>query len=214
MSEIPIQLAVEDLLSEVVLKTLLDRSKNEYRIGTVFNHGGFGYLRKTAPGWNNAARGTPFLLLTDLDQHHCPPALVTDWLTEPKHPNFIFRIAVREVEAWILADKRNFAAFLVLSQNTLPAQPETLDDAKRTLVTLAARSRRTATRSRLVPKSGSTAKQGPDYNRCLGEFVVKHWDHLEASANAPSLLRCISAIENFKPTWQAAKFVIDGTTPP
>jgi hypothetical protein len=205
MSEIPIQLAVEDLLSEIVLRTLLDRSKKEYCVGTVFNHGGFGYLRKTAPGFNNAARGTPFLLLTDLDKHECPTALVTDWLTQPKHSNFIFRIAVREVEAWILADARNFGKFLGISSTVFPTQPEILEDAKETLVSLAARSRRTATRSRIVPKSGSTAKQGPDYNQCLGEFVIRHWDHMEASKYAPSLLRCIRAIETFRPTWQAVE---------
>ncbi|MGD0444358.1 MAG: hypothetical protein ABSA39_10520 [Edaphobacter sp.] len=205
MSEIPIQLAVEDLLSEIVLRTLLDRSKKEYCVGTVFNHGGFGYLRKTAPGFNNAARGTPFLLLTDLDKHNCPTALVTDWLTQPKHPNFLFRIAVREVEAWILADARNFGKFLGISSTIFPAQPEILEDAKETLVSLAARSRRTATRSRIVPKPGSTAKQGPDYNQCLGEFVIRHWDHMEASKYAPSLLRCIRAIETFRPTWQTTE---------
>jgi hypothetical protein len=202
MSSIPIQLAVEDLISETLLRTLLERSKKEYHIGTVFNHGGFGYLRRTAPGWNNAARGTPFLLLTDLDQHLCPTALITDWLTQPKHSNFIFRIAVREVEAWILADTKNFAAFLGVSSTLLPTSPETLTNAKEILVGLAARSRRTATRSRLVPKQGSTAKQGPDYNQCLGEFVTKYWNPIEASANSPSLLRCIRAIETFKPTWQ------------
>jgi hypothetical protein len=205
MSEIPIQLAVEDLLSEIVLRTLLERSKKEYCVGTVFNHGGFGYLRRTAPGWNNAAKGTPFFLLTDMDKHACPTALLADWLYQPKHPNFIFRIAVHEIEAWILADISNFAKFLGISSAVFPDQPEDLENAKEVLVSLAARSRRTTTRSRIVPKLGSTAKQGPDYNQCLGEFVIKHWDHMEASNRAPSLLRCIRAIESFKPTWQTVE---------
>lgn len=203
MSAIPIQLAVEDLISEIVLRTLLNRSKKEYYVGTVFNHGGFGYLRRTAPGWNSAAKGTPFLMLTDLDEHICPTELITDWLTQPKHSNFLFRVAVREVETWILADRKNFAAFLGVSSTVFPTSPEALTNPKETLVSIAARSRRTATRSRLVPKSGSTAKQGPDYNQCLGEFVTKHWNHVEASENSPSLLRCIRAIDTFKPTWRS-----------
>lgn len=202
MSDIPINLAVEDLLSEVILRTLLERSSQTYHVGTVFGHGGFGYLRKTAPGWNSAAKSTPFLLLTDLDQHSCAPALISDWLIAPKHANFIFRVAIREVEAWVLADAKNFASFLGISAAIIPKTPEDLDDPKQTLVNLAARSRRTTLRSRLVPKQGSTAKQGPDYNGCLTEFITRHWDHKSASANAASLYSCIRALESFTPTWK------------
>jgi hypothetical protein len=199
---IPIQVAVEDSLSEVVVRTLLARSQRDYAVGAVFSHGGFGYLRKTCPGWNNAAKGAPFLLLTDLDQYACPPALIDDWLPDKRQPNLIFRVAVREVESWILADSRNFSVFLGISRDAMPTDPENLADAKQALVGLANRSRRTSTRSRLVPRAGSTAKQGPDYNQCLSEFVTRHWDEGEASANAPSLFGCIRALQVFKPTWQ------------
>jgi hypothetical protein len=202
MTAIPINLAVEDLLSEVVLRTLLARSERDFAVGTVFNRGGFGYLRRTCPGWNNAAKGVPFLLLTDLDQYACPPALIDDWLPTRRHPNLIVRVAIREVESWILADSRNFSAFLGISRDAVPADPENLADAKQALVGLANRSRRTSTRTRLVPRIGSTAKQGPDYNQCLSEFVTRHWDEGEASASSPSLLGCIRALRVFRPTWQ------------
>lgn len=201
MNEIPINLAVEDLISETVLRTLINRADRAYCIGAVYSHGGFGYLKNTAPGWNRAARSVPFLLLTDLDSCPCPSELMGDWLNQPRHHNFIFRIAVREVETWILADIQNFANFIGLSVAKLPQSPELLSDPKKVLVELAAKSKKKAIRTRLAPKPGSTAKQGPEYNQCLGEFVINHWNPQSASANSPSLARCIRALDTFTPIW-------------
>ena len=77
---IPVNLAVEDELSEAVIRRLLRHSKRQYAIGTVYGRNGFGYLRKTIAGWNKAARGIPFLVLTDLDTYPCPTALIEDWM--------------------------------------------------------------------------------------------------------------------------------------
>ena len=77
---IPILLAVEDDLSEAVLRKILTQSNRPYAVGTCYNHGGYGYIRKLIQGLNNAARGTPFLVLTDLDRVQCPPELITAWL--------------------------------------------------------------------------------------------------------------------------------------
>jgi len=113
MSPIPVHLAVEDDLSEAVIRRLLLDTGREYAIGTVFGRGGFGYLRSRAKNWNAAAAaGTPVLLLTDLDQHPCPPVLIDDWLDIEPHSNLIFRVAVREVESWLLADREGLADFL------------------------------------------------------------------------------------------------------
>jgi hypothetical protein len=56
------------------------------------------------------------------------------------------RVAVREVESWVLADRRRIANFLSAPLNSIPMDPEQLDDPKMALLTLArahARSRRT-----------------------------------------------------------------------
>ena len=73
MSPIPIDLAVEDALSEAVLRQMLERCGQKYAVGSVNSRGGNGYLRKTIHGWNAAAKGKPFLLVTDLDSAFCPP---------------------------------------------------------------------------------------------------------------------------------------------
>lgn len=196
---IPINVAVEDPLSEAVLKRLLQHVGRGYELGAVYGRSGNGYLRTRMSGWNHAARRCPFLLLTDLDNADCAPGLVNLWLPAPKHPNLLFRVAVREVESWLLADRENFAAFLSCSADRIPHNPDSLPDPKKALIALARRSRSREIRSRLVPRSGSTAIQGPDYNACLGEFVARGWDADVAGLRSESLARTLARLRNFQP---------------
>ena len=53
---IPIRIAVEDGLSEAVLRRALAKRPVRYAIGAVYSHGGFGYLKKKAGAFNNAAK--------------------------------------------------------------------------------------------------------------------------------------------------------------
>ncbi|MGH8244991.1 MAG: hypothetical protein ACREUU_01005, partial [Gammaproteobacteria bacterium] len=109
--------------------------------GSHIARGGSGYLRKTIRGWNRAAQGVPFVVLTDLDQHECPAALLGAWLPEPRHANLVFRIAVREVEAWLLADVENLASFLKVRSSAIPRNPDAVLDPKGALIGAARRSR-------------------------------------------------------------------------
>lgn len=204
MSPIPVNLAIEDELSESVLRTLLRYVDREYFVGTAYGRQGFGYLRKTAPGWNVGARGVPFVLLTDLDDHACPSALIQQWLNAPLHPNLIFRVAVREVEAWLLADRANIARFLSVPQTRVPLTCDDLIDPKRELIGLARRSRSRDIRDRIAPRIDSTAQQGPDYNGCLTAFVRNGWDIPSACAVSPSLARTVHRLIAFIPTWPQA----------
>jgi hypothetical protein len=201
MSEIPINLGIEDELSEAVLRRLLADSRRGYFVGTAYRRGGFGYLRRTTIGWNRAARGVPFVVLTDLDDYDCPRSLVDEWLTEPKHPNLLFRVAVREVEAWLLADGKHLAPYLGIREALIPDNPDSLIDPKATLIDLARKSRSGDVKARIVPKRGSTARQGPDYNGCLIRFVSKDWQIAAAVARSPSLARAVDRLKAFKPVW-------------
>ena len=117
MTLIPINLATEDELSEVTLLRIL-KDLGRYAVGTAYRRGGFGYLRRTIVGWNRAARGIPFVVLADLDDGECPAGLVADWLAASQHPNLLFRIAVREVESWLLANQGPFRGFLEYHRRT------------------------------------------------------------------------------------------------
>jgi hypothetical protein len=103
---IPVNLAVEDLLSEAVLRGMLKQSGRPYAVGACFSSRGFGYLKKKLEGFNQASKGTPFLVLTDLDQSECAPILIKGWLPYPQEKNLLFRVAVKAVGAWVLADRQ------------------------------------------------------------------------------------------------------------
>lgn len=205
MSPIPVNLAVEDAVSEAVLRKALSHTGRGYAVGTVYGKGGFGYLRRTIDGWNRAAAGIPFIVLTDLDNHYrCPAELISDWLAVPLHENLLFRIAVREVESWILADKKNLAGFLSVPVTTIPDDVELLADPKTVLIGIARKSSARAVRDRIVPRQGSTATVGPDYNGCLIEFVRSNWSPTNAAAHAPSLARALARFAEFHPVWPSS----------
>lgn len=201
MSSIPVNIAVEDELSEFVVLKLLSVANNDYHVGTTYRRGGFGYLRRTINGWNAAAKGKPFVVLTDLDEAICPSHLITSWLLGAPSPNLIFRVAVREVEAWLLADSNNLAGFLRVAEARVPQDPERLADPKAALIELAAGSTVKKIRENLLPRRGSTAKQGPGYNECMTTFVRDNWDVRAAAMVAPSLERALRRFEEFKPFW-------------
>lgn len=180
-------LATEDELSEIVGLRLAEESG--LAITDPLRKGGNGYLRSKLANFCGMARGVPVLVLTDLDTAACPVALINSWKGRLTFPdNLVFRIAVREVESWLLADTEGMAALLEIPSARLPRAPETLADPKRELLALASRAPR-AIRSELVADRGALASQGLGYNRILGDFVRNQWCPARAAECAPSLAR-------------------------
>lgn len=195
---IPINLAVEDILSEAVLRALLRRSERPYAVGRCYMRSGSGYIKKTINGFNNAAKGTPYLVLTDLDAVSCAPQLIRQWLPTP-HPNLIFRVAVREVEAWLMAHRTAFAKFLGIQPSLIPTNVDSLPDPKRTLIDLARRSPKSTLRSALIPPPGSSRPQGPNYNAPLMEFAYTLWDPSAGMTQSISLKKAVETLARFQP---------------
>jgi hypothetical protein len=206
MRTVPIHLAVEDELSEFVLRRILASRPVEYAVGAVFSHGGCGYLKKRAKGFNEAARGCPWLVLTDLDVNACPPDLVRNWLgRRPRHPDFLLRVAVPEVESWVMADREGLRAHLGIGGRLVPREPEKLLDAKSELLSLAERSPDRAVREAIVFRGGDgQLRQGADYNGELGRFVYRSWNLEAAKARARSLRRLLVALAELEKRHGAA----------
>jgi hypothetical protein len=109
------------------------------------------------------------------------------------------RVAVRELEAWLLADTERIAKFLGVAVAEIPADPDSVADPKRLMVQLARSSRRRAIREDMVPNIGSGHQVGPAYTSRMIEFiqsVESGWRPNVAAGNSDSLRRCISAISN------------------
>lgn len=194
-----VNLVVEDSLSEAVVLTILRQCKMPYLPGFCFGKKGAGFIKQRLAGFNQAARRLPYIVLTDLDSAECPATLVRSWLPEERSPYLIFRIAVREVEAWVLADTKVFADFFGVRQGLISARVEQIRDPKQELIRIVGKSKNRDLRDAIVPPQGSTRTQGPDYNGRLIAFVENSWSAVRASKNAPSLKRMMQRLEAFEP---------------
>ena len=195
MNLIPLNLVFEDQISEFIMIKLAEKS-NKFFIANSYSEGGFGYIKKNIRGFNEAAKGCPFFILTDLDTIDCAPSLITNWLKEPKHTNLILRIAVREVEAWLLADIEGFSKYTGISKVNFNNNPEEIADPKAELLQLIKRCRNRKIREDILPKN-EFATIGPNYNGRLGEFVLKHWSINRAMQRSDSLKRAMQHLSAF-----------------
>lgn len=93
---------------------------------------------------------------------------------------------MREVEAWLLADRAAMAAFLRIKEDKLPTAPESLADPKAVLIKLAQAAPR---KIRVGLTLIGQAAIGPDYNELLSGFIADSWSIDRAAARAPSLKR-------------------------
>jgi len=195
MGSSPITGAVEGDLDGVVLERIVRHVGREP--GPVYGRKGKLQLLTSLGGYNNAARFAPWLVLIDLDRDcDCPPPCRKQWLPEPA-PLMCFRIAVRAVEAWLLADRERIAGFLGLSAKRVPTDPDRLSDPKATLIELAKGSRRGAIRQGLVPRPESGRRIGPEYNALLSQFVSDQeqgWRPDVAACESDSLQRCLARL--------------------
>lgn len=202
MSDIPINLVFEDALSEAVLHKLLRSSGRSYLIGISYNGHGCGWIKNKIAGFNNAAKGMPYLILTDLDRRECAPSLLREWMRRPRHANLLLRVAVHEVEAWVLGCRAAFAEFLGIAEELIPREVDGIENPKEFVISLARRSRKRNLRVDIVPGVGSTARVGPDYNGRLIRFVEDSWEPEIAQEHSDSLRRARTALAEFTPVWR------------
>lgn len=109
-----------------------------------------------------------------------------------------FRVAVREVESWLLADREAIARWLGVGVGRVPTDPDTLQDPKGEIVGLARRSNRRDLRSALVPREGSGRRVGPLYTTEMMKLVLdtdSGWRPEIAITSSDSLARCFRALK-------------------
>jgi hypothetical protein len=192
-----IALVVEDVLSLVLMEKVLAQTERRYSVLRPLVERGVGNIRKSVTKYVNASRALPHVVLTDLDQIRCAPLLRQQWGVTDLPKSMLFRVAVRESEAWVLADRAGFADFAGIPVNKVPAAPEILADPKQELVNLVRRSRNKRLAAELVPAQGSAVSIGPLYNERLSQFVRETWSMEAAMANSPSLARTVSRLQSF-----------------
>lgn len=187
--------AVEGPIDEAVLRRLFVEVGAVS--GPIYGKEGKGRLRARINGYNSAAVHSPWVVLVDLDdEFDCAPELRAAWLPSCA-PNLCFRVAVRQVETWLLADRARIASFLAVPIARIPVNPESESNSKQAMINLAVRSKRRQIRDDMVPRPSSGRSVGPAYTSRLIEFIshpAHGWRPLEAAKHSDSLLRAIECL--------------------
>jgi hypothetical protein len=196
----PVNLLVEGAVDEAVVRQVIEHSG--LSVGRVFGGSGKQYLLGRLPNYNQAARHARWLAVVDLDQDaECAPEFVEKELPEPS-VHMQLRVAVRAIEAWLMADRESLASYLRVSPNRIPTDPDTEPDPKTTLLNLARRSRSASIREDMVPREGSGARVGRGYVGRLAQFVqpgrADSWKPGVAALHSDSLRRCIEALQAWR----------------
>lgn len=192
-----IALVVEDALSLVLMEKVLAHTGRGYTVLRPMVERGVGNIRKSVVKYQTASHALPHVVLADLDQVPCAPLLRQQWKVAVLPRTMLFRVAVRESEAWVLADKVGFAAFAGIPASKIPSLPESLSDPKRALVNLVRRSRNRRLVAELVPAKGSAVSIGPLYNERMSQFVRESWNVDTAMKHSPSLERTFARLQKF-----------------
>ncbi len=183
----PIAIATEDQLSEAIVLRLISEIPTPHQITFKLGKRGNGYLRSKMNSWYQMAQLQVMVILTDLDRANCLVEFRDQWLVVAPPQNLILRIAVREVESWVLADHVALRA-LIGAKGVLPAAPDDLADPKQSLLGLAGNAPRQIREDLLKTIDGNMA-QGLGYNARLTAWVNSEWSPQRAADRSPSLAR-------------------------
>lgn len=194
---IHIVLATEDELSETLGEKLIKEANNKLFVSLKLRKGGFGYLKSRLGKLCELSKRQSVVIFTDLDKVDCPKKLLDEWFAGINKPDgMMFRVVVREIEAWVMADCAAFSKFFGVSPAKIPFNPDSLPDPKATLLKIVEGSRREI-REAMIAKKGALAIQGVGYNTLLCEFVRKEWSSSRALERSGSLRRAFERLQHF-----------------
>lgn len=192
VAHIPVSFVVEGDIDEAVVRAIAGQLGVD--VHEVFVRNGKPAVLKALRGFNASARSRPWFVLVDLDQDsRCAGEFVAQQLPEPS-TKMRFRVAVRAVESWLLADHDGFARFFRVRPGGVSAHPESLPDPKQSVVDAARSSRAAMVRDGVPPRPGSGRRTGQLYAALLIEYVIQHWDPDAARKRSASLDRAMTRL--------------------
>jgi hypothetical protein len=184
----------EDEPTHLIMQKIFEQFPGCFAESTSIHCHGFGKIKKNIRAYNHAAKHGYYFVITDLDSNYgCAPLLINEWLPVQRNDQLIFRVAVREIESWLLADKKSFAAFFSVSHDLILSEPDTITDPKYAVIALAKRSKKRSIREAIVPID-NYASIGPGYNLVFQDYIQNHWDIAAARQHSPSLDKALLAL--------------------
>ena len=142
---------------------------------------------------NKDARRKRWVAVTDLDNKFpCAGLARAQWLPSPA-PYMCFRIAVQEIEAWLLADREQAAKFFKVPLTSIPSNPDMLTSPlpKEVVLQLAQQGGLAG----MTRGAGDTLDEGNLYTNRMSEFARLWWRPAIAAQNSPSLKKCIERLQ-------------------
>lgn len=196
---------VEDEATKAVLNKILSfvngKSDNRFCMQPGFPSitRGFGKLKKTAKSFVDTTRnGCWAIFITDLDNIDSIQSLCNEWFSLPCFrllpPQMVFRVAVREVESWIMADVQGISEFFNIHESNFSDDPDSLPDPKQYLLNLIRRKCRKKVFQNMLPEDNQCI--GIEYNPQLKKFINQNWDIERAMAKSTSLQRAVICLQN------------------
>lgn len=194
---LPIGVVCEGDTDIPVVRKLLQEAGLEPSL--LIDSGGKGRLDKRLPKYNQAAAGSPWFVLRDLDRDAaCAPEFLRtqklafrEWMC--------FRLAVREVESWLMADAESFAHYFGVSRRAIPVDPDAEERPTRVLVDLVRKSRKRGIVKAVVPIAGHSV--GPLYESTIIDFAESRWSPERGSLRSASLRSARRALREIAARW-------------
>ncbi len=196
---IQVYIATEDVPSEQVAQKLIEAANMQ--VAYRFRSNGRTYLEKNFGKYINLAKREAVLLIADFDRSTpktpCPSRLIEEWLGGKEKPvKLLARVAVHEIESWLLADEEAFRRFLGGSVR-IPANCDEIDDPKLFILN-AARKKKRLGREGFFRIDPGGLRPGVEYNAMLSEWIASEWSPERASKKSPSLKRAIERLDDLK----------------
>jgi len=202
MSGLPsVTLVGEDALCCQLGARLLAHALPAWRIAPqAIDKGGVTRLVPDLPRYAAAARhGAPVLCIADSDRE-CPVELLQRWLRpKERHERMLLRLAVTEAESWVLADHAGMLERFRTPVSRLPAEPDTLEDPKRTLLHLVHRHAPAVLRREMVELDrAGQPRRASGYAAHLSAFAAQVWQPARAAARSPLLGRALERLGDWR----------------
>lgn len=197
----------EDDVTHAILDRLISELAGSINLEMVRLPARGGKILQDLNKYNELSNQSPVILLTDLDNHNCPSNILNK-ITN-KAPDFICRIAVKEAEEWLMADREGFSKFLGIPTTAMPnvrkirpvRNPDDVEleiSYKPSLYLmreLVPHSYKQHIIEGLTPLDGLS--KGRLYNSILLPFIENQWDFQNAAKNSYSLKRSVERLNSF-----------------
>ena len=137
--------------------------------------------------------GPAVLCIADTD-NACPVDWLRNHLPKSASRRFLLRLAVREAESWLLADRQAMTAHFRVPVARLPNSPDACDDPKQILLDLLNQFAPASLRRDMVVSTAGQPGRGSGYNAGLRQFVREVWQPERAAGQSASLRRAMARL--------------------